>query len=108
MAADRAGMAARSMELAGFGGLVFGLGPAAAPLDTITICPSTAGFGPFAAPVFNIHVLSRYSRASLAYCCSYSRVWHCSTYLWPCFPGHFYLYTRGRQGVFWPVTGASN
>src|SRR6185437_6177596 len=27
----RAGMAARSMELAGFGGLVFGLGPVTAP-----------------------------------------------------------------------------
>src|SRR6185312_8925055 len=31
MAADRAGTAARSMELAGFGGLVFGLGPFMAP-----------------------------------------------------------------------------
>jgi hypothetical protein len=58
MAADRAGTAARSMELAGFGGLVFGLGPFMAPTINSRVGVPVLGLsGPTVAPIHNNNLI---------------------------------------------------
>src|SRR6185312_9457721 len=57
MAADRAGTAARSMELAGFGGLVFGLGPFMAPTNSRVGVPVLGLSGPTVAPRHNNNLI---------------------------------------------------